>query len=242
MAGSKILVLGATGPTGINVLRELNYRKRATIVYVRNPSKIPEDLKLSPFIEVIKGEMDNLTLLSTAISQSCAIISLLGPTIQNLNIPPTIYADIYRSSVFPLMHEHGVRRILAMSTGSVSRPEDHWSFMVTVLKLVVRIFYNVAYSNVLAIADVFEREAASLDWTVYRIAYIPGGDDEASWQSDRNDGKTFVGWIGAPGWSIQQKRGALARWLVDAAEGGADEWIRKMPAVSRLAGSEKKVN
>ena len=47
--------------------------------------------------------MSDLPLLSTAISQSCAIISLLGPTLGSLNIPPNLYADIYRSSVFPLM-------------------------------------------------------------------------------------------------------------------------------------------
>lgn len=52
MAGSKVLVLGATGPTGINVLRELHYLKRPTIAYVRNPSKIPENLAKGPYIEV----------------------------------------------------------------------------------------------------------------------------------------------------------------------------------------------
>lgn len=52
MAGSKILVLGATGPTGICLLRELRHRKYDTVVFIRNPSKIPEDLALDPFLEV----------------------------------------------------------------------------------------------------------------------------------------------------------------------------------------------
>jgi hypothetical protein len=52
MAGSKVLVLGATGPAGINVLRELSHRKRSTIAYARNPSKIPEDLISNKYIEV----------------------------------------------------------------------------------------------------------------------------------------------------------------------------------------------
>jgi putative NADH-flavin reductase len=52
MAGSKILVLGGTGPAGICLLRELVYRKHATIVYARNPSKIPEDLANHELIEV----------------------------------------------------------------------------------------------------------------------------------------------------------------------------------------------
>jgi putative NADH-flavin reductase len=51
MAGSKILVLGATGPTGINVLRELIHRKQPAVVYARSPSKIPSEISQSPFIE-----------------------------------------------------------------------------------------------------------------------------------------------------------------------------------------------
>ena len=45
MAGDKVLVLGATGPAGIILLRELLHRRHATIAYVRTPSKIPRDLK-----------------------------------------------------------------------------------------------------------------------------------------------------------------------------------------------------
>lgn len=43
------------------------------------------------------------------------------------------------------------------------------------------------------------------------------------------------------GWGIGLKRGAPGRWLVDVVEGGADEWARKMPAVSRLEDIENKV-
>ena len=47
MVGSQILVLGATGPSGINVLRQLIHHKRAIIVYARSPSKVPEDVTSS---------------------------------------------------------------------------------------------------------------------------------------------------------------------------------------------------
>jgi hypothetical protein len=52
MVGSKILVLGGTGPSGICLLRELLYRQHPIIVYARNPSKIPEDLVSNPLLEV----------------------------------------------------------------------------------------------------------------------------------------------------------------------------------------------
>ncbi|CEL02327.1 hypothetical protein ASPCAL03498 [Aspergillus calidoustus] len=235
MAGSKILVLGGTGPAGICLLRELVYRKHATIVYARNPSKIPEDLADHELIEVVKGEMNDLETLSAAIAQSYIVLSLLGPNILDKNMEPTLFADMYKSSVFPLMRQHGVKRIYAMGTISLYRPEDHWVLSRSVVVTFVRLFANRAYQNIINLAKVFDEDADGLDWTVFRIAMIPGNADEESWRRDREDGEAFAGPVGAKGWSISQTRAALARWLVDSVERGGDEWVGKMPAVCKKA-------
>ncbi len=52
MPGSKVLVLGGTGPAGICLVRELVFRKHEVVVYARNPSKLPEELASSPLVEV----------------------------------------------------------------------------------------------------------------------------------------------------------------------------------------------
>lgn len=48
----KILVFGGTGPAGICLLRELLYRDHDVIAYARSPSKVPEDLRANPRLEV----------------------------------------------------------------------------------------------------------------------------------------------------------------------------------------------
>lgn len=186
--------------------------------------------------------MDDLVAFSTAVSQSSIIISLLGPNIIRSNISPTQFADYYKSCVFPLMRQHGVRRIMAMGTLSIVRPEDHWSLFRLFIVLVVWLLANTIYHNVLNIAEVFEKEAHDLDWMIFRIARIPGNSDEESWRCDREDGETFAGWVGEKGWSGYQRRGALARWLVDMVGDEMVQWVRKMPAVSRLTGSKRKTS
>ncbi|KAH7022688.1 hypothetical protein EDB80DRAFT_695381 [Ilyonectria destructans] len=241
MGGSHILVLGGTGPAGICLLRELLHRGHPTIAYARNPAKIPDDLSSNPLLQVIQGDMSDLPKLSPAIAQASAVISMLGPNSLRAS-DPRQFADFYSQSIFPLMREHSVSRILAMGTLSIWEPQDKPSWIRWLLVLVVRMIAPTAYKNILNIAHVFETEATGLDWTVYRIARIPGGCDESSWRKDRTDGETFVGGMAHNGWCSWQKRAALTRWLVDAVEGGADEWIGRMPAVSRLAGSKSKLD
>ncbi|KAJ8104701.1 hypothetical protein ONZ43_g7724 [Nemania bipapillata] len=233
MAGSKVLVLGGTGPAGICLLRELAFRKRATVVFARNISKIPSDLASNGFLEIIQGEMNDVDALSRAVAQCSIVLSLLGPQITDRLENHSLYAEIYKNNLFPLMRKHGVRRILAMGTLSIQRPEDSWTFFQPMVVFFVRTFCNSVYRNVINVANTFEHDAGDLDWTIYRIAQIPGESDELSWKTDREGGEPFVGWIGENGWTNSIKRAALTRWLADAVDGKADTWIRKMPAVSR---------
>lgn len=169
--------------------------------------------------------------LSNALANTSIIISLLGPQITDRNLAPSLFADFYRA-LFPIMRQNGVRRILAMGTISIVRPEDRWLLTHRLTVFLVWLFYNKAWSNIINIGATFEKNAQDIDWTVYRIAMIPGEPDEASWKKGRESGHVLAGSVGEKGWNMSTHRGALARWLVDAAEGKADGWIRKMPALS----------
>ncbi|KAK0643859.1 hypothetical protein B0T16DRAFT_392320 [Cercophora newfieldiana] len=240
MAKGKILVFGGTGPAGICLLRELLFREHETIAFARNPSKIPSELAQNPLLEIIQGEISDIDALSTAISRSTAIISLLGPNTFS-GFKPALYPDFYRS-IFPLMRTHGVRRIFAMGTLSIPDPKDAFSLARLALVGLVRVVAGAAYRSIIGVGEVFAKEAGEdVDWTVFRIAGIPGGSDEASWKADREDGEVFEGYAGEKGWTLSQRRGALARWLVDAVEDGKEKWIGKMPLVSRYGGSGKRV-
>ncbi|SPJ91927.1 uncharacterized protein FTOL_13581 [Fusarium torulosum] len=236
MSSPTVLVLGGTGPAGICLLRELLHRKHKVVVFARSPHKIPEELASNTLLEVIKGELNDTKALSTAVAKSNVIVSLLGPQLSE-SMAPNIIPDFYRNSVFPAMRQHGVKRIFAMGTISIVDPKDSWSLLRPAMVFLLRMIAGKAYRTIINVGEAFENDAKDLDWTIYRIAGIPGQSDNESWARDREDGKAFVGWIGETGHMYSQKRGALARWLVDAVEGGLPDWVRKMPAVSKRAGS-----
>ncbi|KAM0230959.1 hypothetical protein ACHAP5_011214 [Fusarium lateritium] len=237
MSDQTVLVLGGTGPAGICLLRELIHRKYNIVAFARSPSKIPEDIMASPLIEVIQGELNDTQSLDKAVAKSNIVVSLLGPQISDRSITPNIIPDFYKQSLFPAMRKHSVKRIFAMGTLSIVRPEDSRSMLRSSMVLFVRLLAGAAYRTIIGIGEAFENDAKDLDWTIFRIAGIPGESDAKSWAEDREDGKAFVGWVGETGWTFSQRRGALAKWLVDAVEGGLEDWIQKMPVVSKLGGS-----
>ncbi|PWI72490.1 hypothetical protein PCL_11113 [Purpureocillium lilacinum] len=237
MAGSKVLVLGGTGPAGICLLRELLWRKHAVAAFARDPAKIPDDLMSNPLLKAIKGELSDKDALEAAVSECSVVVSLLGPnTLRYIN--PATFTGFYET-LFETMRTHGVRRIFAMSTLSYAQPNDRFSAIRWLLVALVFFVAHFGWRTARGIGRVFEEHAAGLDWTVFRIAGIEGGSDEDSWKTGREDGEVYEGWIGQMGWSASQNRAALTRWLVDAVEDGKAQWIRKMPAVSRRAGGAK---
>lgn len=235
--GTKVLVLGGTGPAGICLLRELVHRNHTAVVYARNPSKLPAELATHPQIVVISGEMSDLPALSVAMTGCSTVISLLGPDIKHRDISPTIYPDMYKSSIFLAMRQHGVRRILAMNTISVARAGDFWTLMAPMGRNFMRMFAGAIYENMIKLAELFEHEDAHLDWTMYRIGMISGESDEVSWKRDRWSGQVYEGPIGGRGWKVSLKRGLLARWLVDMVEDETKKWLHDMPTVGQLADS-----
>ncbi|KAK1836104.1 hypothetical protein QBC39DRAFT_378225 [Podospora conica] len=238
----KILVLGGTGPAGILLIRELLHRNHPTLILARTPSKIPASLLSNPLLTTIAAPLTDLAALSTAVSQSHAVLSLLGPSVQSPPADPTVFADFYRH-LLAAMRAHGVRRILAMGTVSISDPMDSWSVLRAGMVGAVRMVAGGAYRSILGIGGVFSGEEAvaeGVDWTVFRIGGIFGEEGEEAWRADREDGETYAGPVGGEGWTWWQKRAALGRWLVDQIEGGGEEWVGKMPAVSRLKGSARR--
>jgi nucleoside-diphosphate-sugar epimerase len=237
MSQSKVLVLGGTGPAGLCVLRELLYRHHSIVAYARSPSKIPTDLSSNPRLAIVKGEMNDYETFSSALKGCSAIISHLGGDINNPHSNPTLYTNMYRNTIIPAMREHGIKKILLMGTIAISQPEDSYILVRPMIMAYLRLKANAMYRDLISNTKMFETEAGDLDWTIFRIGAIPGEPDEESWRKGREEGKLYVGPMGAKGWTMNTNRSLLARWLVDAVEGRAGDWVRKMPAVTRLAGS-----
>ncbi|KAH7119451.1 NmrA family protein [Dactylonectria estremocensis] len=211
MASSTILILGATGPAGICLLRESLFRKHPTVVYV------------------LEGQMDDIERLGNAVSKASVVISLLGPNgkVKGGEFP---YPGYY-SAIFPLMRRHSVKSILALATVSVEDTNDKSSFIRRALVTGVKYGFAAGYRTMVGIGRVFQEEAEALNWTVFRVGMVQGEHDEGSWKKDRDD-PIFAGQVGETGWTWYIRRGAMAKWLVDRIEDDDDVVGSRTPALS----------
>ncbi|KAH7305236.1 hypothetical protein B0I35DRAFT_516442 [Stachybotrys elegans] len=230
MTNKKILALGATGPSGIVLLRELLHRGHSTIAYVRNPAKIPAELLQNPLLEVVHGQMDDEEKLDSVVCRTSIVLSILAPVATSTPDPAQFQS--YFTNLIASMKRHGVKRLVTLNTLSSPDPDDKFSWTASISVFFVRNLINAAYRTVRGIVDVVKKEGQDLDWTIYRVPILSGDASAESWNKDRQSGETYAGPIGGKGWKIFLPRALLASWLVDCAEGKHTEWIKKMPAIS----------
>jgi putative NADH-flavin reductase len=72
----KLLVLGATGGTGLEVIRLAKERGHAVTALVRNPEKLA---RFDSRIGVIKGDLLSRSELEAAVQGQDAVLSAFGP-------------------------------------------------------------------------------------------------------------------------------------------------------------------
>ncbi|KAK4159350.1 hypothetical protein QBC43DRAFT_294074 [Cladorrhinum sp. PSN259] len=235
MSPKPTLILGATGPSGICLLRELLHRNHPLIAFIRpqSVSKIPEDLVSNPLLQIVQGKLDDDESLSPAIAQCGAIISLVGPGQSAMSSKaPLPYPEYYEHHILPLMKKHGVKRIAAMSTISVYVDEDVSKFIRWLMVTGVSYGFPAAYNTMLEIAKVFrEEKVEEIEWTIFRLPMLLGGSDEYAWKADRERGEALAGPVSSL-WSGKLNRSLLGKWLVDWVEKSQGKWVRELPAIS----------
>lgn len=216
----RILVLGGTGPAGIVVIREALARLHHVVVYARSPEKLPEDLKSNPTVVIIKGELLDSDSVSKAMEGVDAVVSALGPKVTKgpFYSSDTPLAKAY-ASVIKIMHQHNVKRLVALGTASIKDPNDKFDSQFWVLINTVATLARNAYKEVVAIGDTIRAEGENLDWTIVRVPILGSQDSKEVVAGYVGDGKT----------GVFLTRAAFGAFSIGELEN--NEWTRKAPLI-----------
>jgi putative NADH-flavin reductase len=161
-AAPKILILGATGPTGRHIVSQAVGRGYDVTVLVRSPEKAA-DMKGA---KIVVGDARDEKALRQAIKGRDAVISALGTTASPFR-EVTLLSTATRALTAALKAE-GASRLIAITGIGAGDSAGHGGFFVDniIFPLILRKVY----------ADKDRQEAiikeSSLDWTIVRPSVL----------------------------------------------------------------------
>ncbi len=209
-APTRILVLGATGGTGLAVVGQALERGHRVTAFVRSPQKLGAPRE---GLTAIRGDPFDAEALGAALTGHDAVLSALGPPGPQRT---TIAGDGARSTV-TAMQAAGVRRLLVVGVAVLF--ED--------IGLLAAILRRTLLRNVAADSAEMERvvTASGLDWTIARPPRLTNGPFSGRYTVA--DGRMPDG----AGGSATIRRADVAHFLLEELEHGAH--IRRIVGMAR---------
>lgn len=154
----KILVIGATGPTGQQIVEQGLAQGHEVTALVRNPDKFQIQHNL---LQIVKGDILDSGSLD-AVHQQQAVISSLGT--KKISLEPVTLFSKGTKNLLQAMERHSVKRLICITGIGAGDSKGHGGFLYDklILPLVLKRIYD----------DKDRQEAeirqSNLDWVIVR--------------------------------------------------------------------------
>ncbi|GAB7042380.1 MULTISPECIES: NAD(P)-dependent oxidoreductase [Catenuloplanes] len=163
----KLAVLGATGGTGVQVLRRACAAGHDVTAVVRDPARLPAGL---PGLTVVTANAMDPDAIGGAVSGRDAVISAIGP--RDGRAPTTVCADS-AAAIVTAMRRAGVRRLAVVSNSGMHVDDRDGPLTRYVVKPILKRVLAHAYADMRRMEDLVA--ATELDWTIVRPPMLTNG-------------------------------------------------------------------
>jgi putative NADH-flavin reductase len=153
----KLMVLGATGGTGLEIVRQAVERGHSVTAFVRSPDR------LKPFrdrITIRQGDLLNRTELERALPGNNAVLSGFGPRVPVSKSEATLLQQ-FAVALTSAMLRTEVRRVIVESVAFLFK-----NSIVPPAYLLGRLFFPRTVADASAMERIFAN--SGLDWTMVR--------------------------------------------------------------------------
>ena len=153
----KFVVLGATGGTGLEIVRQAIEHGHSVTAFVRSPEPLKQ---FGNRITIKQGDLLNSAELSKAISGHDAILSGFGPRVPIAKTDANLLRN-FATALTTAMHQANVRRTVIVSTAFLFKDS-----IVPPTYLFGRLFFSGVVIDASAMERIFIE--SGLDWTIVR--------------------------------------------------------------------------
>jgi putative NADH-flavin reductase len=172
MTVKQVLILGASGGTGRELVRQALEANLSVTAFVRDPARLTVS---HPRLAVVRGDIGDAAGVAAAVSGHDAIVSALGVG-KPLSADPVV-VDGIRHTV-RAMQQHGVQRLVYLSFMGVTESRSDAGFLV---RFVAR--HPLRHE----IADHEAKESlirgSNTDWTIVRAPKLTNGASTGRYRS-----------------------------------------------------------
>jgi putative NADH-flavin reductase len=162
----KITVFGASGATGAEVVRRACEAGHEVTAVVRGPGRLDYRHEL---LRVVVADVMDVAAIGAAVAGSEAVVTAIG---SRTGLKPTTVQTDSTASIVAAMGEHGVRRLVAVSTSGMTTEGDGPVTRALAKPLLGKVFRHPW-------GDMREMEslvrASGLDWTFVRPSMLTDG-------------------------------------------------------------------
>ena len=153
----QLVVLGATGGIGLEIVRQAIARGHSVTAFVRNRAALD---RFRSRIAILEGNLLNPVEMAPAISGQDAIVSGFGPRVPIAKTDKTLLRDFART-LTGAMRETGVKRAVIVSVAFLFKDS-----IIPPAYIFGRLFFPGTVTDASAMESVFE--SSGLDWTIVR--------------------------------------------------------------------------
>lgn len=208
----KITIFGATGRTGIEIVKQAVDRKHEVTVFVRSADKLGE---MRGKVSVVEGDLTSVQSVARAIAGSSAVISALGPTKESI---PGFLPNATRVIV-AAMKQTGVRRLITMTGAGVRTDGDNPRLIDRAIVGLMKMIAKKPLNDGVQHADVVKK--SGLDWTVVRAPMLKDSPVIGVYE---------VGMVGSDHLSVAISRADIATFILDIVE--KNKHVHELPVVA----------
>jgi len=207
----KIVVFGATGGTGLEIVKQALAAGHNVTTFVRNPAKLNIQHKN---LTILQGDVLDAAAVAQAIAGQESVISALGPS---RPVVPGMM-ETAATNIVTGMKQHGVTRLISTTGAGVRDPQDRPKALDHMMKGLLTLLAGEVLRDSATNVNVIQQ--SGLDWTIVRFPRLTDGP---------HTGKYRVGYLGKDSGSQLSRCDGADFVLKELAEG---KFGRKMPVAS----------
>ena len=174
----KLAIFGATGKTGIPLVKQALDAGHEVKAFVRSPEKMSVKHER---LELVQGDATDPKAVERAVQGTDAVLSALG----HAKGSPDDVQTVATRNIVAAMKRHKVERIVSLTGAGVSDPQDQPKLTDRAIKFLLSTLQKSVLTDAENHADVLRR--SGLDWVIVRGPMLTEG---------KHTGKYRVGYIG----------------------------------------------